>query len=462
MTWKPANELEARYAAAHPRSREHFAAHAGSTPGGVAKGAYFYRPFPLTMQRGDGAYLFDVDGNRYADFANHHTGQILGHNHPAVLAAVREQLQRGIAVGAPMGHEKELCRELCSRVASLDRVRFCNSGTEATLHAIRLARAFTGRNRIAKFEGCYHGSHDAVEISVSPPAEAAGPAERPLPHLQAPGMSAGAVADTLVLPLGDRDAADRLIGQHAAELACVLLDPRAGVLDLPAGFIRAVRQSTARRGVLMIFDEIVSFRLARGGAQSVYGIAPDLTTFGKIVGGGFPVGAFGGRADVMDRYDPAAGSGIGQSGTYSSHPVTVAAGLAMLRELTPAAFAHLNRLGDRLARGLRRALSGCPAPATALNTGSAFAIHFLPAPPRDYRASLAADKRWAQPLFLGLLERGFFLGGGLQMCALSTPTTPEMVDGLIEAVADALRDPAVRAAATGGQPDPARPQPPQS
>ena len=445
---RPANELEARYFAAHPRSREHFAALADSTPGGVAKGAYFYRPFPLTMQRGDGAYLFDVDGNRYADFANHHTGQILGHNHPAVLAAVREQLRRGIAVGAPMGQEKELCQELCSRVASLERVRFCNSGTEATLHAIRLARAFTGRNRIAKFEGCYHGSHDAVEISVSPPAEAAGPAERPTPHPQAPGMSAGAVADTLVLPLGDPDAADRLIGRHAAELACVLLDPRAGVLDLPAGFVRAVRESTTRRGVLMIFDEIVSFRLARGGAQSVYGIAPDLTTFGKIVGGGFPVGAFGGRADVMDRYDPAAGPGIGQSGTFSSHPVTVAAGLAMLRELTPAAFAHLNRLGDRLTRGLRRALSAYPAPATALNTGSAFAIHFLPAPPRDYRASLAADKRWAQPLFLGLLERGFFLGNGLQMCALSTPTTPEMVDGLIDAVADALRDPAVRAAAT--------------
>ena len=451
---KPTNELEARYFAAHPRSRERFAALAESTPGGVAKGAYFYRPYPLTMERGDGAYLFDADGNRYADFANHHTGQILGHNHPAVLAAVRAQLRRGIAVGAPMGHEKELCEELRSRVASLERVRFCNSGTEATLHAIRLARGFTGRNRIAKFEGCYHGSHDAVEISVSPPAEAAGPAERPRPHPQALGMSAGAVADTLVLPLGDLEAADRLIGEHAADLACVLLEPRAGVLDLPADFIRGVRESTARHDVPMIFDEIVSFRLARGGAQSVYGIAPDLTTFGKIVGGGFPVGAFGGRADIMDRYDPvagagAAGAGVGQSGTFSSHPVTVAAGLAMLRELTPAAFAHLNELGDRLASGLRQALTGCPAPATALNTGSAFAIHFLPEPPRDYRSSLGADRRWTQPLFLGLLERGFFLGHTLQMCALSTSTTPEMADALADAVSDALRDPVVRAAAEG-------------
>ena len=305
---KPANELEARFFAATPRSLERFTAHAGATPGGVAKGAYFYRPYPLTMERGDGAYLFDVDGNRYADFANHHTGQILGHKHPAVMAAVRAQLQRGIALGAPMGHETEACAELCSRVASLERARFTNSGTEASLHAVRLARAFTGRNLIAKFEGCYHGSHDSVEVSVAPPLEAAGPADRPVPYAQAIGMSAGAVADTMVLPLGNLEAAERLIAEHADELACVMLDPKSGVLDLPADFIRGVREITARHGVLMVFDEIVGFRLARGGAQEYYGITPDLTTFGKIVGGGFPVGAFGGRADIMDCYDPAAGS----------------------------------------------------------------------------------------------------------------------------------------------------------
>ena len=444
---KPANDLEARFFAAHPRSLERFSAHADATPGGVAKGAYFYRPYPLTMERGDGPYLFDVDGNRYADFANHHTGQILGHNHPAVMAAVQAQLRRGVAVGAPMGHETEFCAELCSRVASLDRARFTNSGTEASLHAIRLARAFTGRNLIAKFEGCYHGSHDAVEVSVAPPLEAAGPAERPLPYAQAIGMSAGAVADTMVLPLGDLEATDRLIGEHAAELACVLLDPKTGVLDLPADFIRGVREITTRHGVLMVFDEIVAFRLARGGAQEYYGITPDLTTFGKIVGGGFPVGAFGGRADIMDRYHPTAGPGVGQSGTFASHPVTMAAGLAMLRELTPEAFKHLASLGDRLTRGLRKALTACPVPASAHNNGSAFAIHFRPEPPRDYRSSLDADKRWVSPLFLALIDRGFFLGHTLQMCSISVPTTPETIDELVEAVADALRDPAVTAAA---------------
>ena len=431
---KPANDLERRYFAATPRSLEAFSAHSNATPGGVAKGAYFYRPYPLTIERGEGAYLFDVDGNRYADFANHHTGQILGHNHPTVMAAIHAQLQRGVA-------------ELCSRVSSLERVRFTNSGTEASLHAVRLARAFTGRNRIAKFEGCYHGSHDAVEVSVAPPLETAGPTERPLPFAQAIGMSAGAVADTMVLPLGNLKATEELIGEHAKELACVILDPRTGVLDLPGDFIRGVREITSRHGVLLVFDEIVGFRLARGGAQEFYGILPDLTTFGKIVGGGFPVGAFGGRADIMDRYHPTAGPGIGQSGTFASHPVTMAAGRAMLQELTLATFEHLSCLGNRLTRGLREAMTACPAPASAHNNGSAFAIHFRRVPPRDYRSSLDADNRWISPLFLALLERGFFLGHSLQMCSISVPTTPGMIDELIEAVADALRDPVVKAAA---------------
>ena len=447
MSINPRNDIEARYFTRNPNSLQHFKAYPEATPGGVAKGAYFYPPYPLTMKRGDGPYLWDVDNNRYLDFANHHTGQILGHNNPAVMAAVQKQLSRGVAVGSPMGHETELCAELCDRVGSLQRVRFCNSGTEATLHAIRLARAFTGRPKIAKFEGCYHGSHDAVEISVAPPLEFAGPTNQPLPYPQALGMSAGAVSDTLVLPLGNIDAVDTILSDNAEEIACVILDPRCGVLDLSPDFIRGVRECTKRYGILMIFDEIVSFRMARGGAQEIYRITPDLTSFGKIVGGGFPVGAFGGRAEVMDCYDPTAGSGVGQSGTFSSHPITVAAGLAMLRELTPEAFVHLSRLGDRLSQGLRKALTACPVPATAVNSTSAFSIHFLAEPPIDYRSTTTADRRWTQPLFLALLERGFFLGHSLQMCAISTPTTSEMIDALIDAVADSISDPDVAIAA---------------
>ena len=420
-----------------------------ATPGGVAKGAYFYRPYPLTMERGDGPYLFDVDGNRYADFANHHTGQILGHRHPAVMAAIRAQLQRGIALGAPMGHETEACAELCSRVASLERARFTNSGTEASLHAVRLARAFTGRNRIAKFEGCYHGSHDSVEVSVAPPLEAAGPADRPLPYAQAIGMSAGAVADTMVLPLGNLEAAERLIAEHAAELACVMLDPKSGVLDLTGGLHprRARDHRPARRADGLRRDRRLPAGTGRRPGVLRHHARPDHVREDRRRR--LP----GGRLRRARRHHGLLRSGgrergIGQSGTFASHPVTLAAGLAMLRELTPAAFEHLAALGDRLTRGLGKALAACPVPASAHNNGSAFAIHFRAEPPRDYRSSLDTDKRWVSPLFLALLDRGFFLGHTLGMCSISVPTTPQMIDELVDAVADAVSDPLVKAAAT--------------
>ena len=266
--------LEDRYVERNPQSRELFERHRSATPGGFAKGAYYFAPFPVAMERGDGCFLWDVDGHRYVDCANHHTALVLGHNHPAVAAAVQRQLERGGALGAPVGVETELCAELCRRVASLERVRFCNSGTEATLHAVRLARASTGKPRIAKFEGCYHGSHDAVEISVSPPLDQAGPAAAPIPYAQALGMSPGALAEAVILPLHDAAAVRRLVRAHADELACVVFEPCAGVLELPAEFVREVRQVARDCGVPFIFDEIVAFRMAYGGAQQHYAIDP--------------------------------------------------------------------------------------------------------------------------------------------------------------------------------------------
>jgi glutamate-1-semialdehyde 2,1-aminomutase len=422
-----------------PHSLQAFERLKESSPGGVAKGAYYYTPYPLTVDRADGCILTDVDENRYVDFVGHHTGQVLGHNHPQVMAAVRAQLERGVAVGAPMGLEKELCAELCARVASLDRVRFCNSGTEATLHAIRLARAFTGRPKIAKFEGCYHGSHDGVEISVAPPLAEAGAAEAPTPYLQTGGMAPHATADVLVLPLGDLEAAERLVASHADELAAVIFEPKAGTLDVPAETSRRVREMTERNGVLMIYDEIVAFRVAAGGAQQLFGIRPDLTTYGKVVGGGFPVGAFGGRADIMDQLDPAAGTGVGQSGTYSAHPVTVAAGLATLRSLTPEAYAHLDAMGDRLRNGLNRAFAEQSLKAVAAGVGSLFAIFPTDGEaPHDYRSSLELDRSHVHDTFLALANDGYYLPAGLGMAAISLPTTAEQIDALIAAVPVAM------------------------
>ena len=426
-------ELEAHYRRASPRSRALFEQGRVYTAG-AAKGAYYYPPYPLAMARGEGCYLWDIDGRRYVDCANHHTAQVLGHGNERVETAVREQMQKGIALGAPVGVESEIAGEMCARVEALERIRFVNSGTEATLHAIRLARGYTRRGKIAKFEGGYHGSHDAVEISVAPPLDQAGPADAPVALPTAGGMSPAAAAEAVILPYNDLEAVERLVAMHAGELACVLFDPKAGIIDIKPAFARAVRDITRRHEVLLIFDEIVGFRASMGGLQGLYGIDPDLSCFGKLIGGGFPVGAFGGRADLMDLFDNSQqATGFFQSGTFSAHPVAMAAGLATLRELTPPAFAHLNGLGTHLKDQLNALFAARAIAAHAVCTGSVFSIHFVRDPIANYRDLAAADKTLIQPLFLSLIEQGYFLGPGLGMCALSTPMDAQHIDGLVRA-----------------------------
>lgn len=421
-----------------PRSAELFE-RGRSSMAGVAKGAYFYAPYPLTMVRGEGCYLFDADGRRFVDFHNHHSSQILGHCHATVAKAVTERLEQGLALGAPVGNESELAEELCNRVESLDRVRFCNSGTEATLHAIRLARGFSGRPKIAKMEGGYHGSHDIVEVSVAPPVEKAGSATAPLSVPTAGGMSQNAPSEVIVLPYNDANAAAKLIRKHRDELACVMFDPRAGIYSVQKEFAQALRQITRENDVLLVFDEIVGFRFGYHGLQAHYEIDPDLTTFGKLVGGGFPIGALGGRADVMDLFDPTRGpTGFFQSGTFSAHPVAMAAGLATLQELTPAAFSHLNRLGDRVSSGLNGVFEEKDFTARALNLGSVFSIHFTRELVDNYRKDAAYDKSLRNPLFLALIEQGHYISPSLGMSALSTPMEDAHINGLVDAMGRAI------------------------
>ena len=431
--------LEERYRAGSERSRESFERAKLVMPGG-AKGAYFYPPYPLTMERGDGCYVDDVDGNRYLDFNNHHTAQILGHNHASVVEAVRKQLPRGIVLGAPMGIEADLAEEMCRRVESLERIRFCNSGTEATLHAIRLARGFSGRPKIAKFEGGYHGSHDLVEVSVAPPLEQAGSESAPNSVSTAGGTSPHSAQEVVVLPYDDEASVKRLVAQHRDELACVIFDPKAGILSQRRQFVQAVREITRQHDVLLILDEIVSFRVGRGGFQQQYDISPDLTTFGKLVGGGFPVGAFGGRADIMDLLDNTRrATGFSQSGTFSAHPITMAAGLATLRELTPDALTHLNELGERLLVGLNEMFCRRGFGARAVGVGSLFSIHFTSEEMNNYRSWARADKSRIHNVFLALLEQGYLLSHTLAMNSLSLPMDLGHVNGLIGAVENAMQ-----------------------
>ena len=426
------------YAAENPTSRAQFERDRRSMPGG-AKGAYFYKPYPLTMQRGEGCYLYDVDERERVDFANHHTGQILGHNNPAVNAAVQAQLARGIALGAPTGNEVALAEEICRRVESVERLRFCNSGTEATLHAIRLARGFSGRPKIAKFEGGYHGSHDIVEVSVAPPLDKAGPADAPYALATTGGTSPHAPAEVIVLPYNNEEAVEELVRRHRDELACVILDPKAGILPLRQEFVRAVRRVTEEYDVLLILDEVVGFRVGEGGIQEYYGISPDLTTFGKLIGGGFPVGAFGGRADIMNLFDTSRGAtGFFQSGTFSAHAVVMAAGLATLRQLTPAAFAHLNGLGERLRAKLGALFARIDVAAQSVVLGSLFSIYFTDEPLVNYRSLATNNGGMAQRVFLSLLNQGYFLSQGLTMNSISLPMQESHIDGLVQALEQAI------------------------
>ncbi len=426
--------LEDSYREGSPKSQEYFERTLASMPGG-AKGAYFYAPYPLTMKRGEGCHLFDLDGRKFVDFACHHTTQILGHNHPAVLTAVDKQMKRGIALGAPAGVEAELAEEMTRRVKSVDRIRFCNSGTEATLHAIRLARGFSKRSKIAKFEGGYHGSHDVVEVSVAPPPDQAGPENSPLSIASAGGASPHAAEEVVVLPYNDVSSVEDLIEKIRDELACVIFDPKAGLMTLDKSFVQAVREITRKNNVLLIFDEIVGFREGYGGLQESYAISPDLTTFGKLVGGGFPAGAFGGRADIMDLFDNSSGpTGFFQSGTFSAHPIVMVAGLATLKQLRPEAYTRLNGLGDRLLRGLRKSLEGAGIKAQVVGIGSVFSIYFTDKEANKYRNIATNDAEITHLVFHSLLKQGYFLSHTLAMNSLSLAMDESHVDGLIEAM----------------------------
>ena len=408
-------------------------------PGGSSRGTSYFDPYPIFIDHGQGHYVYDVDHNQYLDFMINATSLIMGHAHPSIVQALQRQVVKGTAFSGPTEAQIRLAKILCDRLPSVDTLRFTNSGTEGTMMALRLARAFTGRHKMAKFEGGYHGSHDVVEVSVGPPLDKAGQESAPISVPTAGGMSPHAAEEVVVLPYNDQGAVERLVQQHREELACVIFDPKAGILPLREEFPRAVREITRQNDVLLVFDEIVGFRAGTGGLQEVYGIDPDLSTYGKTVGGGFPVGAFGGRADIMDLLDSSKGStGFFQSGTFSAHPVVMAAGLAMLQQLTPEAIEHLNGLADRLCAGLNELFAEKGIAAQAINDGSVFSIYFTDEDLINYRSLSRTDKEMPARVFLALLLQGYFLSHGLGMNSLSLPMDTGHVDGLVEAMGKAL------------------------
>jgi len=276
-------------------------------PGGNSRTTTFFDPYPFAIQRGQGAHIWDADGIDRLDFNGNYTSLVLGHAPPDVIKAVQQAAEHGLSFPGPTEHEVRLAELLTRRVPSVQAIRFTNSGTEATMNAVRLARAFTGRPKIAKFEGAYHGTHDWVMVSVSGDAKATGSRRRPKAVAWSAGLPPAVLKHVVVLPWNDADACAEILEAEAGQLACLIVDPmmcNAGLLPPAEGFLTRLREITERHGIVLIFDEVISFRVAWGGAQELFGVRPDLTTLGKIIGGGLPVGAYGGRADLMKRVAP--------------------------------------------------------------------------------------------------------------------------------------------------------------
>jgi glutamate-1-semialdehyde 2,1-aminomutase len=403
------------YLARTPRSAALFERATASIPGGSTRTTVFNPPYPPYMVRGEGLRTWDVDGNEYRDFLGNYTSLILGHSHPAVVEAVTAQVRKASAFAAPTETEIELAEEIRRRLPSVERLRFTNSGTEATMFAIRAARAFTGRDLVARFDGAYHGTHDTV-----------------LPR--SPGVPE-ATSDLVVdLPWGDVDGIERTLAGRERQLAAMIIEPvqgAGGVRPADPAFLRSLREMTSDIGAVLIFDEIIAFRVGPNGAQGLLGVSPDLTTLGKIIGGGYALAAFGGRAEIMDRFDARRSDALSHGGTFNGNPVAAAAGLATLRELTPDRYDRLAELGDRLRARLAEAFTRGGIDARVDGIASLFQVFAGPA--IQGRDGLTAS----QTLFLGLLVDGFHLAPR-GMGAISTPVTDRDVDELADAIVDRL------------------------
>ncbi len=412
-------------------------------PGGDTRASAHYAPYPVSIERGEGCRVYDADGHALIDFMNNFTSQILGHAHPAVVEAVTEQVRLGTAYAAPTRSQVALARNLCERVPSLERIRFCSSGTEATLMTLRAARAFTGRQKVMKMEGGYHGSYELAEVSLVPLPNRCGPLDHPNSLPVDASIPESALADTVVCPYNEAELATRLIEEHADDLAVVIVEPVLGSMGMiPATreFLQALRDATTRRGVVLVFDEVITLRLGNGGLQEVHGITPDLTAMGKIIGGGLPIGAFGGRREILDLFDPDLQRPVLHASTFSGNPLSMAAGLATMERFTPEVVGRLNGLGDRLREGFNSVFRKAGLRGQATGWGSLVNVHLTDRPLTNARESLGGMFEAGivtRLLHLAMIRRGVTSASRLMYC-ISSPMGTSEIDTAVDAMEDAL------------------------
>lgn len=419
-------------------SHEQFQRACQVIPGGVNSPARAFGGVggePLLIDAGEGAYLFDVDGNKLLDYVGSWGPHILGHRHPAVIEAIESSLWRGTSFGAPTVQESELAELVVEAVPSIEKVRMVNSGTEATMSAIRLARGFTGRDKVVKFAGCYHGHVDSLLVQ-------AGSAATTLGTPSSPGIPKGCTADTLVLEYNDTTQLAETFAAHGDAIAGVILEPVAGNMGVVVPeleFLKTARELCDRHGALLIFDEVMTgFRVAYGGAQERFGVTPDMTTLGKIIGGGMPVGAYGGRKDVMDAISPV--GPVYQAGTLSGNPVAMACGIATLNTLkTTDPYAELERKSERLAAGLREAATAADVPHTVAQVGSMLTLFFNPEPITNYTVSSRNDTERFARYFWAMIEQRIYLPcSQFEANFVSVQHTDDDIDATIAAARAAI------------------------
>jgi glutamate-1-semialdehyde 2,1-aminomutase len=410
-------------------------------PGGVSRNTVLRKPHPLYADFASGCRVTDIEGVERIDFANNMASLIHGHANPSVVEAVAEQLGRGTAFALATEVEVRYAEHIVSRNDGFEKVRFVNSGTEAVMGMLKAARAFTGRHKIAKVEGAYHGLYDYAEISQTADPSNWGPDTSPTSVPVAFGTPPGVLSDVVVVPFNDPEQAIAILDQHKRSIAGVIVDPlphRVGLIPASADFVSALRKWTQMDGSLLLFDEVITFRAEYGGAQEWYDVDPDLTAMGKIIGGGFPVGAIAGRADVMDVMNPLADTVLfPHSGTFSANPVTMTAGLVTMELYDREAVALVNSLADRAVAGINQAIEDTGAIACVTGGGSMFRVHMKDRPPQNYREAFVTPEESGRLNLLldHLFDAGFMM---INTCSATTSTAmgEEEIDALVDAMAE--------------------------
>lgn len=407
-------------------------------PGGVSRNTVLRDPHPAYADHGSGCWLTDIEGVKRLDFANNMASLIHGHADPDIVRAVTEQLGKGSAFTMATEVEVRYAELLCNRNPGFEKIRFVNSGTEALMVALKASRAFTGRAKIAKVEGAYHGGYDYAEVSQAPNPDTWGSVDHPKSVPLAHGTPDSALNDVVIIPFNDPERAIAILNEHADELACVLLDlmpHRVGLRPADAEFVTAIHEWTTRNGSLLVLDEVITFRTEFGGMQSRYGITADLTATGKMIGGGFPIGAVAGRSDVMDVLNPRSAKLLfPHSGTFSANPISMTAGFVAMEKFDESAVTRLNGLAQRAMAGIKEAIRDTGATACVTGGGTMFRVHMKAQPPHNYREAFLApeENRRLKSLLDHMFDEGMVL---INTCTatLSTPMTENEIDALVGA-----------------------------